>query len=219
MNFKEKFKVVLFDMDGVLVKSEHLYHEAKLATLKNHSIQLTHADLDPYQGQTDLAFFREIKKQFLHLKPTAHDLALESEALFKTELSHKMEPEPGVQDFIRKIHHMGVRIANVTSATAESQKTALKMLGVTDCFEVLVNSNTVTNYKPHPEPYLSALKQLRPDLPSCLVIEDTVSGIRSAKAAGLTVLAFGNTFPKATLMNAGADFYAESYAELSKAWN
>lgn len=210
-----KYKYFIFDLDGVLIHSEHLYTEAKKQVLRHHSIDTSTLDISLYQGQTDTNFFQAMKISYPDLELTAKELALESEKIFKEELYTQMIPVPGASEFILKAVEKGIRVANVTSATSLSQGFALELLNVKKHFAVLVNANNVTEYKPSPVPYLTALESIKADKSECLVFEDTVSGILSAKGAGLEVCGFGTTFPEQALREAGADFIAKTYEELS----
>ncbi len=211
-----EYKYFIFDLDGVLVHSEHLYTEAKKKVLDRHAIDTSSLDTSLYQGKTDTDFFRAMKQSFPQLKSSAEELALESEKIFKEELYTQMRPMPGASEFILKLIDRGIAVANVTSATSLSQNFALELLGVKDHFLVLVNANNVSEYKPSPVPYLTALKNIQVPASECLVIEDTVSGVLSAKAAGLKVCGFGQSFPEDALRNAGASLFAKTYDELWK---
>lgn len=211
-----KYKYFIFDLDGVLVHSEHLYTEAKKKVLRNRSIDTNSLDISLYQGQTDSDFFKAMKQTYPELEFSAQELASESEKIFKEELYTQMLPMPGAREFILKAIEKGIGVANVTSATSISQNFALELLKVKEHFSVLVNANNVTEYKPSPVPYLTALKGIKADISECLVIEDTVSGVVSAKAAGLTVCGFGSTFTEQALRDAGASLIAKTYDELSK---
>ena len=210
-----KFSHIFFDLDGVLIHSEHLYTQAKQMTLSKYGVELPAAEIEKYQGWTDTYFFENYKRQNSLLQVSVDQLVQETVEHFRI-LHPLMRPQAGAAEFIRQQHSRGVKLANVTSSSAESQQLALKMLGVRNLFEVLVNGDEVENHKPHPEPYLKALKKFGVEVPKVLVIEDSVSGIRSAKAAGLFVCGYGSSFPEALLLEAGADYYAPSYLELRK---
>lgn len=207
-------KAILFDLDGVLVRSEHLYEDAKKRTLLRFGIDSSLIDVTPYYGQTDYAFFVSMKEKFPELSVSAEDLARSSEGIFRDELATQMKPMPGASDFIRWVHSRNLILGNVTSATAESQRIALNLLNVKELISVKVNANTVSNFKPHPEPYLQAINSLGFPGGECLAIEDTKSGVRSAKSAGLIVAGFGDTSVPESLLEAGADFYVRNYSEL-----
>lgn len=208
-------RAILFDLDGVLVQSEHLYEEAKRRTLHHFGIDTHLLDITPYSGQTDLAFFLSMKDKYPQLRVPAEELARESERVFKDDLHTQMLPIKGASEVIHKAFARGLKIANVTSATEISQTFAMKLLEVEKYVTVRVNANNVTEFKPHPAPYLKALAELQVAPGNCLVIEDTMSGIRAGKAAGIKVAAFGTTFKRETLLAAGADYYFEDYDEVS----
>ena len=75
-------------------------------------------------------------------------------------------------------------------------------------FEVVVCGTDVQNGKPHPEPYLKALKKLKIKAKDAIVIENAPFGIRSAKAAGINCLALETSLPKKFLKQADGIFHS-----------
>ena len=90
----------------------------------------------------------------------------------------------------------------------------LDLLGIADSFEVIVDLSDVSEPKPSPEIYLTAVSRLVLALSQCMVVEDALTGVLSAKRAGCVVSALTRTFKSEALLEVGADFTFESFAKL-----
>jgi sugar-phosphatase len=98
----------------------------------------------------------------------------------------------GVQAMLASLG--GARWSIVTSATHALARAKLGFVGL-EVSDHMIGGDDVTNGKPHPEPYLMAAEHHGVDPADCLVFEDAVSGIRSGKAAGMTVVALATSHP------------------------
>jgi beta-phosphoglucomutase-like phosphatase (HAD superfamily) len=90
------------------------------------------------------------------------------------------------------------------------------MFGLWPFFSAIVTSHDIVHGKPHPEPYLKTAEKLGVAPANALVIEDSVQGVRSGKAAGCRVAAITTSFPRERLLEVEADYVVDSYAELSE---
>jgi beta-phosphoglucomutase-like phosphatase (HAD superfamily) len=105
-------------------------------------------------------------------------------------------------------------VAVATSAVPANAARALARVGLAGRFRVLVTAADVSHGKPHPEPYLTAARRLGVDAARCLVVEDSVSGLRAGHAAGATCLALATTFPRATLAAESPRWVAGDFTDL-----
>jgi HAD superfamily hydrolase (TIGR01509 family) len=106
-------------------------------------------------------------------------------------------------------------VAVASSAHAAVIDAALEATGLTDAFGVVVSSDEVAHGKPAPDVYLEAARRLGCDPATCLVIEDSLNGVRAAKAAGMTVVLVPNrSVPPADGTAALADLVLERLADL-----
>ena len=103
-----------------------------------------------------------------------------------------------------------IPIAVVTSGSTELATARLRGAGL-DPPEVMITADSITRGKPDPEPFLLGAQRLGVDPARCLVLEDAPSGIASARAAGIPVVAFRTTHPEAELE--GATIVLERLAE------
>jgi len=199
-------------MDGVLVDSEPLHKRAKELAFAEIGIVLPESVYDSYKGRPDATMLPEIL--------TARGFAPEriQELLRrKRQLYEEIEPElRAVDGAVEFVTWAGSRykIALATSATARNRKATLRFLGIADLFHPVVDASGHQRPKPDPEVFLIALEKLQLNAPECWIIEDSVNGLRAAKAAGCFSAAITTTFDKNTLVTAGADIVVDSFSEL-----
>jgi sugar-phosphatase len=139
---------------------------------------------------------------FSHLTPTARAETLREAEVF--DQSMKATAIYGVVGFISALHELGVPTGVVTSSHHSRMLQFLTAIGVQDKFTHFVTAHDVTQGKPHPQPYqkMSEFLDISPE--DCLVFEDAVSGIQSAKAAGMQPVGIGNEVARALLISHGA---------------
>ena len=202
---------LIFDKDGVLVDSEPVHKRAKELVFGQFGIVVPEAVYDSYKGRPDATVLGEI----LDDRAMGHRLeeALQVKHQVFENLEREIQPVPGAIEFVRWARTR-FRLALATSATARNRAEALKLLGIADCLEAVVDAATSHRPKPDPEIFLIAMSKLGLKAPDCWVIEDSVYGLRAAKAAGCVAVGITTTFDRATLSQAGADLAIDSFAQL-----
>ena len=187
-----KYEAVLFDMDGVIIDSEPLHEAAFRATLATHGRELTESHYKRYfLGKTDHDGL-ELYFQFMNEQVDVAKLADEKAVTYLHIASDQLEAYPGVISLIKELSAK-VPLALVTGSLRIEVDTALSRLGISDCFSVIVSAGDVTTGKPNPEGYLKAAALLGVDAKDCVVVEDSASGVKAAKAAGADCIAVTNT--------------------------
>ena len=102
-----------------------------------------------------------------------------------------------------------LKIAVATSADRRKLEANLREIGLSEAdFDATVDGLQVERKKPYPDIYLEAARRVGTDPSHCLVVEDAVSGVQAAKAAGCSCLGLAGSFSEAELRAAGADFFA-----------
>lgn len=99
-------------------------------------------------------------------------------------LRHAPRVYPGVAELVRVLHRRA-KLAVVSGTWRENIEAVLQASGLADAFDLIVAKEDVTRRKPDPEAYLLALKKLRLSPKSVLVLEESPSGLASARAAGI----------------------------------
>lgn len=130
-------------------------------------------------------------------------------------LDSDIKPILGAVEFIKyaKEHY---RLGIATGSTKEETEKILAKLKIKEYFGAIATREDVGagRGKPLPDLYLSCLRKLGADSQKCIVIEDAVAGIQSAKAANICVIAITTTTPKQQLIDAGAVYVASTFDEI-----
>lgn len=129
------------------------------------------------------------------------------------EFKKNMRYIPGFLDFYYACIEDEFADLLVTSTGRDIMDWTFENVPVDNIFSGMITAHEVHNTKPHPEPYLNAANQIGIPIEKCVVIEDSVNGIRSGKAAGAKVIGITTTFPAEVIKE--ADLIVDSYEELS----
>ena len=203
-------KGVIFDMDGVLVDSEPFICKAACMMFAEHGVTVRPEDFLPFVGMGENRFIGGVAEKY-HFpidierdKKRTYDIYLEI-------IKGNLRPLPGVHEFIAKCRTMGKKIAVASSADMRKVEGNLQAIQLTvETFDAVITAEDVVHKKPSPEIFLAAAKRIGLDPKECLVVEDAVSGVEAAKAAGAKCLAITSSFSKEKL--AKADWFAPDLA-------
>jgi HAD superfamily hydrolase (TIGR01509 family) len=183
------FRSVVFDLDGILIDSEPVFEEAAKRLLGRRGLkwvpEVAHAMMGT-PGKQAFAYFRE----FYQLPETIEELSAESSVDFYDVL--KNQPIPlmhGVVELLDRLKSKGIPHAIATSSSRRYVKRVFEPHGLLDRFQFVLTCEDVHLGKPHPEVYEKAASQLGNAPAEILVIEDSVNGVRAAKAAGARCVA------------------------------
>ncbi len=216
----ERFDLVIFDCDGVLVDSETI----SCGTLSDI--------LSPLDPAYDLAFVMRrylgrpaaaVLEDYARLTggPAPESFVRDWRARLFAAFAARLKPIDGVR---AAVGGLGVDYCVASSSDEERIELCLRTTGMWDIFEGRIFSTTrVSRGKPAPDLFLLAARERRAAAERCLVIEDSVSGVKAAKAAGMTAygLTAGSHFAvldqSRALLEAGADRLIGSWRELSLA--
>ncbi len=210
-SLKQK-KAIIFDMDGVVIDSEPLHERSSQLVMAQHDFVIDEAIFVDFKGSTDRIILEHLVKK--------HNLDLEvNELLRQKRLAYasmidELQPIAGVISFINRVSD-SFRLALTTSASRRNKELAFSKFNLHQFFEVVITSNDITNPKPDPEPYRVTTEQLALAPGDCFVIEDSFNGVRSAAAAGCTVVGITTSFDAAALKKAGAHHVINGYDELA----
>ena len=203
---------VIFDMDGVITDTMPYHFLAWKTVFADHGVEVSREDVYKREGQKGINSVQEIfneHNKVFNLKE-AKSILKEKEDLFKKIFKRRFIK--GSRSFIKYLSHKGYRLALVTGTSRHEAKELLPEK-LWNAFEVTVCGCDVQNGKPHPEPYLTALKKLKLKSSQIVVVENAPFGVASAKAAGLKCFALETSLPRKFLKRADAVF--ASYKELS----
>lgn len=184
------YSAVIFDLDGTLVHSEHVWEAAKVAVAQHYGLVPSRALLNAHVGRGLIGFFDELFGQ--SLPPSRHrEISVQIDAVADRFMPSMREPIPGARELLCALHDEGMRIAICSSSPRRHIADAVEMLGITDRIEAIVSATELPRGKPDPLPFRTTLGVLElPAIAAC-AFEDSLPGARSAHAAGIAVLAVG----------------------------
>ena len=204
-------QAVLFDLDGVIIDSEPLHVKALQSTCDRFGFTLLPEDVVRFKGITET----QVAQHYLDGQATltVQDFVTHKSEVYTRLVERELVLIDGVLDFMQFCRARHWRLGLTTSALRGNAATVLKKFHLESGFEVIVTGGDVKQGKPHPEPYLITAQKLGLHPAACLVIEDSINGVRSAKAAGCLVLGITTSFARHELDAAGANWVVDSFAE------
>ncbi|HFU7060855.1 TPA: HAD family hydrolase [Streptococcus agalactiae] len=185
-------KVIIFDMDGVIVDSEYTFLDNKTEMLREEGIDTDVSYQYQYMGTTFEFMWQAMKEEFGLPKTVKEYIAEMNRRRQAIVARDGVRLIKGAQRLIHWLHQHGYRLAVASSSPMVDIKRNLKELGVTECFEYMVTGEDVSSSKPAPDVFLRAAELLDVDPKVCIVIEDTRNGSLAAKAAGMYCFGFAN---------------------------
>jgi HAD superfamily hydrolase (TIGR01509 family) len=184
---------VLWDMDGTLVDTEPYWIESEFELVAEHGGTWSHEHAMNLVGNDLLESGRYLREHSgIDLDPSEIVERLLDRVVARVDRA--VPWRPGAVELLADLRAHGVRCALVTMSYRRFVAPILAVLPP-DTFEVVVTGDSVSQGKPHPEPYQKAAAVLGVDPASTVAIEDSNTGARSAEAAGCTVLVVQNHVP------------------------
>jgi beta-phosphoglucomutase-like phosphatase (HAD superfamily) len=182
------FHAVIFDLDGVLADSEPWWNQIDVKLLAEYGVA--------YRGEyhrnvlgVSYLLAVEFYKNAFHLSASVEELMRRRGEIATEFFANRVGLFSSAKATLEQLYNMNLRLAVATSSVGASARPFLERTGIQSLFDVIVTGDEIERGKPHPDIYLRTADKLNlaPDV--CLVIEDAVSGVASAKAANMRVAA------------------------------
>lgn len=180
-----KIQGAVFDMDGLMFDTENLtyilqreilFDDGRSFTLEDYkaTIGKRAADLPGYFNKL---FGNEFNYEDFHQKCR--------ESFVHYTEQNGVPIKEGLFEILDELKSRGIKTALATSTTRRSAERILKIAEVFDYFDAFVCAEDVKNGKPHPEAFLKAAEKLELEPGSCIALEDSINGIKSAYSSGM----------------------------------
>lgn len=204
-------KCIIFDCDGVLVDTEKIGNGVLLEMASEHGFEMKIEDAyRNFNGRKLKDCFRYIEETIDKELPETFETEFRQRSFdaFKTQV----KPMEGVIEFIDKLT---IPYCVASSGPVEKICLNLEVAGLLGKFEdKLFSSYQIGSWKPEPGIFLHAAKEMGFDVKDCIVIEDSVAGVRAGIDGGFKVYGFANGYNDSDLEKEGAILF-RSYKELA----
>ncbi len=207
-------EAVVFDLDGVIVDSEQVWDEVREEYVLETGGTYTASATRDMMGMSSVEWSRYMADE-LGVPGTPQEI---NDAIVARMLARYGEAPPLIDGAVAAVRMAAARwpLAVASSSNPELIEVVLRAAGLRELFPVAVSSQDVPRGKPAPDVYLEATRRLGVEPARCVAVEDSHNGIRSAKAAGLRVVAVPNPhFPPDEDALAAADVVVRTVAELT----
>jgi len=209
-----KYKAVIFDLDGTLVDSMWIWEQIDIDFLeaRGHSLpEDLQKDIEGCSFSETAVYFKErfkLEEDVETIKSIWIDMTA---PYYQGEIKLKK----GVLNFLRDLRSRGIKMAVATSNSRILAESVLSENQILDYFEAIVTSCDVNRGKPEPDVFLEAARQIQVSPEDCLVFEDTHAGVLGGKAAGMRVVAIYDALsaPYQDKIKEDADHYLTCYTD------
>jgi len=206
-------QAVVFDLDGVIVDSEQVWDEVRETYTREAGGTYSDTATRDMMGMSSNEWSRYMAER-LRVPGTADEI---NAAVVQRMLDRYGEAPPLIPGAVDAVRRIATRwpLAIASSSNPELIDVVVRAAGLDGVFRTAVSSQEVQSGKPAPDVYLEAAQRLGADPARCAAVEDSENGIRSAKAAGMFVVAVPNPhFPPTDDASALADVVLGSVADL-----
>jgi HAD superfamily hydrolase (TIGR01509 family) len=207
-------EAVVFDLDGVLLDSEQVWDEVRDELVKERGGRWHDRAQTEMMGMSSIEWSRYMQDELGVPDPPREisaDVVRRLEEVYRKRL-------PLIDGAHEAVERLAARwpLGLASSSNREVIDLVLDLSGLARFFRVTVSSEEVPRGKPEPDVYLEAARGLGVPPERCAAVEDSHNGIRSAKAAGMRVIAIPNQhYPPGEQALALADVTLSSLAELT----
>ena len=210
---------VIFDSDGVLVDTEQIslqaFSTAVETLLAADSFTVSEEDVLEACGLSDRDICALYQRRYGLAVKIEEFVALKRERYLELAAEREIHVFPGARELLVELAQLKTPFALASSGSQEKIAFNLKRTKLEEHFSVIASAEEFARGKPNPALFLAAAERLglRPE--QCVVLEDSLNGVRAAHAAGMPCLAVTNTFSAERL--AEADLIVDSLAQVKAA--
>ncbi len=214
-DFFSRFRGMIFDLDGTLVSSSHIWGEVDEKFLSKRGITVPD-DYFKAVSAMDFPAAAVYTNERFSLGEDPRDIQAEWMQMVLYEYSHNVWLKDGAEDLLRELSKQGKKLALATSAPPRLYLAALENNGVAQLFDFFADTGKVARGKAYPDVYEYAAKGLGLLPCECVVFEDIIEGVRSSKAGGFCAAACLDEHYIADWedMKKESDLYFRSFREL-----
>lgn len=222
MDRGRRFRAAIFDLDGLLIDSEPLWQQAEIEGFGLVGVRLTRRQARETLGLRSDEVVRLRYEEF-GWDGERHPLEEVEQGIIGRVIdliTQVGRPMAGVYQALDFVEGKGLRLALASSSRRVIIDAALAALGLSDRFEVTYSAEVEPLGKPHPGVYLATAHALDLAPNACVAFEDSMAGVESARAAGMSCVGVPDRSIIGDRKLEGADLVLSSLTELDEeSWN
>ncbi len=180
------YKAVIFDLDGTLINSNSVWAKIDRIILNKRGISCSEAFIHKLASMTYEEAADEMHK--LGVKETTDEIIAECNELAIKEYRYNIFLKDGVSEYLDYLKKNGVKIALATASPKTLYEPVLRNNHIYSYFDAFCTTSDAGKSKDYPDIYLLAASELGINPSECIVFEDVLKGIVSAKNAGMTTI-------------------------------
>ena len=184
-------KIIIFDMDGVVLDSEPLHENARQMMFKEFGI-VPDETFPEAVGKSSCGFWQEVL-DLCGLEGDSQAMENRQYALVAQQIEENhVKPSEGFWDIVEWAKAHDVKVGLASTSTRVLINDSLRLLGVKDAFDYTVSGNEIARKKPAPDSYLKVLEYAGIEAEYAIAIEDSTPGVAAAKNAGIFCFGYQN---------------------------
>lgn len=211
----ENVQAAIFDLDGTLLDSLHVWEEIDEEFLQKRGLTVPdgYCECIASMGFLDAAAYA---KERFHFPETPEEIVAEWNRMAIYRYGNIIQMKPGARDYLEKLRGQGIVLAIATALPKELYWPALYHHGIEGWFGAIASTEETSRGKGFPDVYLLAAKKLDVLPESCVVFEDILPGIQGARTAGMHTVGVYDACSGSTQgeLKKLADVYIRSFEEL-----
>ena len=208
------YKALIFDMDGTLMDNMSYHKQSWIDLFKHHKLDLDYNTFDEkYHKGSLVEIMARLFPEISDIE-TLRKIGSYKEELYRELYRPHVKSISGLILFLENIFEKNIPMGLATMGDQHNINFTFKALNLKDFFHSTTGGHEVKKGKPHPEIFLTAAEKIGVNPSDCLAFEDTLSGILSAKAAGMDVIGVTTMFDEKILMKMGCKRTINNYEEI-----
>lgn len=205
-------------MDGTITLTEPFHYRAFAAVFKEQGIEYPFEEhLAKYAAAGAHKTFKGVfadRGRAISNEDIERCIAKKREVYEEIIKTAQIEVVPGIIEFVRKIEEAGIaKIIATGNSNLDSVRFILDKVGLLEYFPNIISAAEVKRGKPFPDVFLEASRRIAVKSSLCMVFEDSINGVKAAKAAGMECVGIATTASREVLENAGADRVIKDYKD------